>query len=219
MCGDRDELVAEARKRIADKPERYYNKIYGVQEVGGTSVLYLSAVPFEQIGLRTNVPQEPLPETTWRVLRTGARRCFHRHGAAGRHLVDHQPARRSCQSEGPAQMKRRLPKITVWRAIFAAIMAERALRHLPARRLWAGRLDQPERPVPLGHLDRLRRHVRRGAGGRRIHAGRDRPHLQYREVQARPAAGDSDRVPRLCAGGGRRCCSTWAGPTASGIRW
>jgi formate dehydrogenase iron-sulfur subunit len=31
-------------------------------------VLYLSAVPFEQIGLRTNVPQEPLPETTWRVL-------------------------------------------------------------------------------------------------------------------------------------------------------
>ena len=31
-------------------------------------MLYLSAVPFEQIGLRTNVPQEPLPETTWRVL-------------------------------------------------------------------------------------------------------------------------------------------------------
>jgi formate dehydrogenase iron-sulfur subunit len=31
-------------------------------------VLYLSAVPFAQIGLRTNVPQEPLPETTWRVL-------------------------------------------------------------------------------------------------------------------------------------------------------
>ena len=39
-----------------------------MQEVGGTSVLYLSAVPFEQIGLRTNVPQETLPETTWRVL-------------------------------------------------------------------------------------------------------------------------------------------------------
>ena len=66
--GDRDELLAEARKRIAEKPDEYFNKIYGVQEVGGTSVLYLSAVPFEQIGLRTNVPQEALPETTWRVL-------------------------------------------------------------------------------------------------------------------------------------------------------
>jgi formate dehydrogenase iron-sulfur subunit len=31
-------------------------------------VFFLSAVPFEQIGLRTGVPQEPLPETTWRVL-------------------------------------------------------------------------------------------------------------------------------------------------------
>ena len=39
-----------------------------VQEAGGTSVLYISAVPFEQIGLRTNIPHEPLPETTWRVL-------------------------------------------------------------------------------------------------------------------------------------------------------
>lgn len=66
--GDREELIAEARQRIAEKPGQYYNKIYGLTEVGGTSVLYLSAVPFEQIGLRTTVPQEPLPETTWRVL-------------------------------------------------------------------------------------------------------------------------------------------------------
>ena len=31
-------------------------------------MFYLSAVPFAQIGLRTNVPSEPLPDTTWRVL-------------------------------------------------------------------------------------------------------------------------------------------------------
>ena len=37
--GDRDELLAEARQRIADKPGQYYGKIYGVKEVGGTSVL------------------------------------------------------------------------------------------------------------------------------------------------------------------------------------
>jgi formate dehydrogenase iron-sulfur subunit len=68
MGGERDDLIAEARKRLAEKPDQYYQKIYGIQEVGGTSVFYLSAVPFEQIGLRTNVPKEPLPETTWRVL-------------------------------------------------------------------------------------------------------------------------------------------------------
>jgi formate dehydrogenase iron-sulfur subunit len=66
--GDRAELVAEANQRIAEKPDQYYRKVYGLTEVGGTSVLYLSAVPFEQIGLRINLPQEPLPETTWRVL-------------------------------------------------------------------------------------------------------------------------------------------------------
>jgi formate dehydrogenase iron-sulfur subunit len=67
-CGDRTALVAEAQQRIADKPGEYYGRIYGIQEVGGSSVLYLSAVPFEQIGLCTNVPQEPLLDLTWRVL-------------------------------------------------------------------------------------------------------------------------------------------------------
>jgi len=53
---------------MVEKPGQYYGKIYGVKEVGGTSVLFLSAVPFEQIGLRTNVPLEALPDLTWRVL-------------------------------------------------------------------------------------------------------------------------------------------------------
>jgi len=67
-CGDRDALIAEAQRRLAAKPGDYYQRIYGIQEVGGTSVLCLSAVPFEQIGLRTNLPQQPLPLLTWRVL-------------------------------------------------------------------------------------------------------------------------------------------------------
>jgi formate dehydrogenase iron-sulfur subunit len=67
-CGERDALIAEARERIASKPGDYFPTIYGLKEAGGTSVLYLSAVPFAQIGLRTNVPQEPLPSLTWRVL-------------------------------------------------------------------------------------------------------------------------------------------------------
>ena len=68
ITGDRDAMITEARQRIAAKPDAYFDRIYGLKEAGGTSVLYLSAVPFEQIGLRTGVPQEALPETTWRVL-------------------------------------------------------------------------------------------------------------------------------------------------------
>jgi formate dehydrogenase iron-sulfur subunit len=61
-------LIAEANRRIAAKTGEYYPKIFGIREVGGTSVLYISAVSFEKIGLRTNVPQEPLPALTWRAL-------------------------------------------------------------------------------------------------------------------------------------------------------
>jgi formate dehydrogenase iron-sulfur subunit len=68
ITGDRDEMIAEARKRIAEKPADYHPKIFGLSEVGGTSVFYLSAVPFEQLGMGGNIPQESLPETTWRVL-------------------------------------------------------------------------------------------------------------------------------------------------------
>jgi len=68
ICGDRDALIAEGRRRLAEKPGDYYQRIYGLKEAGGTSVLYLSAVPLEQIGLRTNVPMEPLPAFTWRAL-------------------------------------------------------------------------------------------------------------------------------------------------------
>jgi formate dehydrogenase iron-sulfur subunit len=66
--GDREDLVAEARKRIDAEPGRYVDHIYGLQEAGGTSVLMLSAVPFGQLGLPENLPDEPLPLLTWRVL-------------------------------------------------------------------------------------------------------------------------------------------------------
>ena len=61
MGGERDALIAEARQRLAGKPGQYIDRIFGVQEVGGTSVLYLSAVPFEQIGLNANLPREAMP--------------------------------------------------------------------------------------------------------------------------------------------------------------
>lgn len=68
VSGDRDQLIAEARKRIAEKPGEYQSQIYGVKEVGGTSVLFLSSVPFEELGMNTKLPNEPLPGLTWAVL-------------------------------------------------------------------------------------------------------------------------------------------------------
>jgi formate dehydrogenase iron-sulfur subunit len=48
--GTRDDLLQEARNRIANRPDRYVDHIYGEKEAGGTSVLYLSSVPFEKLG-------------------------------------------------------------------------------------------------------------------------------------------------------------------------
>jgi Fe-S-cluster-containing dehydrogenase component len=49
--GPREELLREARAKLSTYPERYVQHIYGENEVGGTSWLYLASVPFEQIGL------------------------------------------------------------------------------------------------------------------------------------------------------------------------
>jgi formate dehydrogenase iron-sulfur subunit len=68
ITGDRDALVVEAKKRLAEKPDAYYPYIYGLKEAGGTSVLFLAAVDFHQLGLRTDLPDEELPVLTWRAL-------------------------------------------------------------------------------------------------------------------------------------------------------
>lgn len=68
QSGELDALIAEARRRIAENPGQYYDHIYGLKEVGGTSVLFLSAVPFEELGLRAQLPGVPLPVLTWRAL-------------------------------------------------------------------------------------------------------------------------------------------------------
>ncbi|MEK7711345.1 MAG: 4Fe-4S dicluster domain-containing protein [Planctomycetota bacterium] len=50
VFGKRDELVAIAHERIRSRPDTYVDHVYGEHEAGGTSWLYLSSVPFEQIG-------------------------------------------------------------------------------------------------------------------------------------------------------------------------
>ena len=54
--GTREDMLAEARSRIEQHPERYFDHIYGETEAGGTSVLFLSAVPFEKLGFSTLGP-------------------------------------------------------------------------------------------------------------------------------------------------------------------
>jgi formate dehydrogenase beta subunit len=50
--GTREELLREARSRIAAQPGLYVDRIYGEHELGGTQVLYLSSVEFEKLGFR-----------------------------------------------------------------------------------------------------------------------------------------------------------------------
>lgn len=64
LFGKREKLIEVARERIYKHPDKYVHHIYGEQEVGGTCWLYISAVPFEQLGFRTNLGTTPYPEYT-----------------------------------------------------------------------------------------------------------------------------------------------------------
>lgn len=68
IFGEREELLQEAASRLRQSPTAYFQQIYGQEEVGGTSALYLSAIPFQQLGLPVNLPHDPLPMYTYRVL-------------------------------------------------------------------------------------------------------------------------------------------------------
>ncbi|TEB05212.1 Formate dehydrogenase, nitrate-inducible, iron-sulfur subunit [Pelotomaculum schinkii] len=71
--GDREELLAEAWQRINNNPN-YVKHVYGEKEYGGTSWLYISDVPFAQLGFKTEVFNRPvteksIPSLTWDVLK------------------------------------------------------------------------------------------------------------------------------------------------------
>ncbi|MCG8564785.1 MAG: 4Fe-4S dicluster domain-containing protein [Desulfobacterales bacterium] len=85
VFGKRTDLIKEARRRIAKRPDRYRDHIYGEKEMGGTSWLYISDVPFDEMGMRTDLGETSAPELTagplgavpivvglWPVLLTGA---------------------------------------------------------------------------------------------------------------------------------------------------
>ncbi|HDO22253.1 MAG TPA: 4Fe-4S dicluster domain-containing protein [Nitrospirae bacterium] len=57
--GKRDDLIKLARKKIMQNPDRYIDHIYGEYEAGGTSWLYISGVPFEQLDFPTDISDKP----------------------------------------------------------------------------------------------------------------------------------------------------------------
>jgi formate dehydrogenase iron-sulfur subunit len=69
VYGERDEMEKEAQHRIDSAPSRYVPHIYGLKEAGGTSVLHLSSVPFEELGYETGLPNTPMPNLTHKAMR------------------------------------------------------------------------------------------------------------------------------------------------------
>lgn len=69
LFGEREELLEIAKTRISQNPDIYVHHIYGEQEVGGTSWLYISPVPFEEVGFK-NLGTAPYSQFTWPFLST-----------------------------------------------------------------------------------------------------------------------------------------------------
>lgn len=64
IFGDRDQLLAEAHRRISDSPGAYVNNVWGEHDVGGSSVLYISNVDLSFLTGGHSPGTQPLPSTT-----------------------------------------------------------------------------------------------------------------------------------------------------------
>ena len=60
--GKRADLLEEAKARVYQNPTKYVHGIYGEEEAGGTSWLYLSDVPFESLSLPGEIEKRSYPE-------------------------------------------------------------------------------------------------------------------------------------------------------------
>ncbi len=58
--GKRSELLKLGKERIRNNPNKYVDHIYGEKEVGGTAWMYLSSVPFEEVGFNTDIGDKPI---------------------------------------------------------------------------------------------------------------------------------------------------------------
>jgi len=68
IFGEREEMIAEAKRRIRENPDKYIHKVWGEKEVGGTSVLYISNIDVSFLGWGKNLGVQSLPRYTWNIL-------------------------------------------------------------------------------------------------------------------------------------------------------
>ncbi len=64
IFGDRDDLLAEAHRRIAEKPDLYIDHVWGETEAHGSSVLYVSDVDLSFLTGGHEIPADALPAKT-----------------------------------------------------------------------------------------------------------------------------------------------------------
>ena len=62
--GTRAELLEEAKKRIYQNPDTYVHHVYGENEAGGTSWLYISDVQLDRLGMKAGLGTTPYPALT-----------------------------------------------------------------------------------------------------------------------------------------------------------
>jgi formate dehydrogenase iron-sulfur subunit len=64
IFGDRDRLLEEAHRRIRENPGKYVARVWGEEEVGGTSVLYISNQDLSFLTHGHRLGQTPMPSRT-----------------------------------------------------------------------------------------------------------------------------------------------------------
>jgi len=64
IYGDRDALLTEAHRRLREEPRKYIDKVWGEDEIGGTSVLYISNVDLSFLAHGMALDRVPVPERT-----------------------------------------------------------------------------------------------------------------------------------------------------------
>jgi formate dehydrogenase iron-sulfur subunit len=69
LFGERDELLIEAHRRIEAEPDKYVDHVWGEDEVGGTSVIYISDTKLDFLGFQPQLDARPLPDLTWAALK------------------------------------------------------------------------------------------------------------------------------------------------------
>lgn len=118
IFGRREDLLTIARERIGKHPGQYIDHIYGEREMGGTSWLYISGVPFSQLGMREDLGITPAPEFTsgalsvvpavvglWPVFLTGAYALTKRKEKIAQEEQQHAVAEAVADTEAQAATK------------------------------------------------------------------------------------------------------------------